>query len=99
MLILMMWLSSVFMVVSLAVVSMYFIVLVALVWEQFDKTREGLVLAAGIVISLLMVLWFFFFIRIGKKIELIFLLFHLAGSAMKNNLRMLLYAPAVKSYI
>lgn len=91
-LLLMMWLSSIFMVLSLGVVSLYFIVLVALIWEQYDKVRETPVLVAGILMSLLMVLWFFFFVRIGKKIELIFLLFHLAASAMKNSLRMILYA-------
>lgn len=90
-----MWLSSFFMVVSLGVVSILFIVFVALIWEQYDEVRETPVMVAGILMSLLMILWFFFFVRIGKKIELIFLLFHLAGSAMKKNLRMMLYAIIV----
>lgn len=93
--ILMMWLSSIFMVASLVIVSMYFIVLVALLWEQYDKTKHSTVLIAGIIISLLMGLWFYIFIQMGKKIELIFLLNKLAASAMKNSLRMLLYTPAI----
>lgn len=95
MIILLMWLSSVFMVLSLGVVSLYLIVLVALAWERFDEKRTTTFLVFGIILSLAMPIWFIFFWRIGKKIELIFHLFHIAGAIMKDNLRMLLYTPLV----
>lgn len=95
MLILLIWLSSIFLVLSLGVVSLYLIIVVALVWDQYDKLRSTEILVSAICLSIFMFLWFFMFVRIGKKIELIFHLFHLAGEAIKNNLRMLLYAPAV----
>lgn len=95
MVILMMWLSSIFMVLSLGVVSMYLIIIVALLWEQYDKLRATEILVAGILSTIVMTLWFYFFIRIGKKIELIFHLYKLAANVMKQNPRMLLYAPLV----
>lgn len=95
MLVLMMWLSSLFMVLSLGFVSLYLIVLVALVWEQYDQHRSRVFLVFGVLLSLFMLVWFFFFVRIGKKIELIFHLFHLAATIMKSNLRMLIYAAVV----
>lgn len=83
------------MVMSLGVISLSVITLVALIWDQYDEVREKDVLIAAILISLLMCLWFISFMRIGKKIELIFVLFRLAGAAMRKNFRMLIYAVVV----
>lgn len=91
-----MWLSSIFMVMSLGVVSMYLIIIVALLWEQYDNLKATEILVAGILTTIAMALWFYFFIRIGKKIELIFHLYHMAANVMKKNPRMLLYVPLVR---
>lgn len=99
MMLLMIWLSSIFMIMALGIVTVYSLVLVAWVWEKYDSNRETIVLVAGILLSFLMVLWFFFFMRMGKKIELIFLLFKIAGTAMWNNMRMMLYGPVVSTII
>lgn len=95
MMLLMMWLSSIFLVLSMAGISIASIVLVAVLWEQYDKVRETTILVAGCVSSILLVIWCLLLMRILKKIELIFMLYHLAATAMKKNLRMLIYAPCV----
>lgn len=98
MMFLMMWLSSIFLILSMAGISIASIVLVAVIWVgQYDKDRDTTILVAGCVSSILLVIWCLLLMRILKKIELIFMLYHLAATAMKKNLRMLIYAPCVSN--
>ena len=93
--ILMVWISSACLILSLTAVSMFFVVVEALLWLKYDETKEFSLLVTGIIISVVMVFWFFFFVQICRKIELHLLLFKIASNVMKNNLRIMIYGLIV----